>query len=102
MPEMDGFELAELMRGSERTRDVPIIFITAGSRDQHRVFKGYESGAVDFLYKPIDPHGSCEQGRRLLRAASAAPRAIARRCSSSTRCSWASSGTICATRSARS
>ena len=56
MPEMDGFELAELMRGSERTRDVPIIFVTAGARDQHRLFKGYDSGAVDFLYKPIDPH----------------------------------------------
>ncbi len=50
------FELAELMRGSERTRQVPIIFITAGTRDQHRVFKGYESGAVDFLFKPIEPH----------------------------------------------
>jgi signal transduction histidine kinase len=56
MPEMDGFELAELMRGSERTRQVPIIFITAGARDQHRVFKGYESGAVDFLFKPIEAH----------------------------------------------
>jgi signal transduction histidine kinase len=56
MPEMDGFELAELMRGSERTRQVPIIFITAGARDQHRVFQGYESGAVDFLFKPIEPH----------------------------------------------
>ncbi|MFL6600281.1 MAG: ATP-binding protein [Steroidobacteraceae bacterium] len=56
MPEMDGFELAELMRGSERTRQVPIIFVTAGGRDQHRVFKGYESGAVDFLFKPIEPH----------------------------------------------
>jgi two-component system sensor histidine kinase/response regulator len=56
MPEMDGFELAELMRGMERTKRVPIIFITAGARDPHRVFKGYESGAVDFLYKPIDPH----------------------------------------------
>jgi signal transduction histidine kinase len=56
MPEIDGFELAELMRGSERTRQVPIIFITAGTRDQHRVFKGYESGAVDFLFKPIEPH----------------------------------------------
>lgn len=55
MPEMDGFELAELMRGSERTHDVPLIFVTAGTRDQHRVFKGYERGAVDFLYKPIDP-----------------------------------------------
>jgi two-component system sensor histidine kinase/response regulator len=56
MPEMDGFELAELMRGSERTRHVPIVFITAGAHDQHRLFKGYESGAVDFLYKPIDAH----------------------------------------------
>jgi two-component system, sensor histidine kinase and response regulator len=56
MPEMDGFELAELMRGSERTRHVPIIFVTAGVRDQYRLFKGYETGAVDFLYKPIDPH----------------------------------------------
>jgi two-component system sensor histidine kinase/response regulator len=56
MPEMDGFELAELMRGSDRTRDVPIIFVTAGVRDHYRVFKGYETGAVDFLHKPIDPH----------------------------------------------
>jgi two-component system sensor histidine kinase/response regulator len=55
MPEMDGFELAELMRGAERTRHVPIIFITAGTRDQHRVFKGYDAGAVDFLYKPLEP-----------------------------------------------
>ena len=54
MPEMNGLELAELMRGSERTRHVPIILVTAGTRDQHHLFKGYESGAVDFLYKPID------------------------------------------------
>ena len=55
MPEMDGFELAELMRGTERTRHVPIIFVTAGAHEQHRLFQGYELGAVDFLYKPIDP-----------------------------------------------
>ena len=55
MPEMDGFELAELMRGSERTRHVPLIFVTAGARDQYRVFKGYDTGAVDFLFKPIEP-----------------------------------------------
>src|SRR5882757_5017857 len=56
MPDMDGFELAELMRGSERTRQVPIIFVTAGTRDQYRLFKGYDTGAVDFLHKPIEPH----------------------------------------------
>jgi two-component system, sensor histidine kinase and response regulator len=56
MPAMDGFELAELMRGAERSRNVPIIFLTAGARDPQRVFKGYESGAVDFLFKPIEPH----------------------------------------------
>jgi len=56
MPDVDGFELAELMRGSERTRHVPIIFVTAGARDQQRYFKGYELGAVDFLYKPVDPN----------------------------------------------
>jgi len=56
MPGLDGFGLAELMRGAERTRHVPIIFVTAGARDQHRVFKGYESGAVDFLFKPIESH----------------------------------------------
>lgn len=55
MPDMDGFELAELMRGTERTKHVPIIFVTAGTRDQHRVFKGYDAGAVDFLYKPLEP-----------------------------------------------
>ncbi len=55
MPVMDGFELAELMRGTLRTRTVPIIFLTAGSADQQRRFRGYEAGAVDFLGKPIEP-----------------------------------------------
>lgn len=56
MPDMNGFELAELIRGSERTRHIPLIFITAGTREQNWQFRGYESGAVDFLYKPVDPH----------------------------------------------
>ena len=56
MPGMDGFELAELMRGSERTKHVPIVFVTAGAHDRKRQFRGYDSGAVDFLYKPIEPH----------------------------------------------
>lgn len=55
MPGMDGFELAELMRGTERTKHVPIIFLTAGSPDRARLFQGYDAGAVDFLFKPIDP-----------------------------------------------
>jgi signal transduction histidine kinase len=55
MPGMDGFELAELMRGIERTKVVPIIFLTAGTSDQQRRFRGYEAGAVDFLQKPIEP-----------------------------------------------
>jgi two-component system, sensor histidine kinase and response regulator len=56
MPEMDGFQLAEMMRSVERTRDVPIIFVTAGGTDRNRQFRGYESGAVDFLFKPIEAH----------------------------------------------
>ncbi len=55
MPEMDGFELAKRMRGSVRTKVIPIIFITANSIDQWSVFKGYEVGAVDYLLKPIEP-----------------------------------------------
>lgn len=54
MPVMDGFELAELMRGAERTRHVPIIFLTAGAPESAPQFRGYEAGAVDFLYKPLD------------------------------------------------
>ncbi len=55
MPEMDGFQLAEIMRDSEQGRQIPIIFVTAGLHDQGRIFRGYESGAVDFLVKPIEP-----------------------------------------------
>ena len=55
MPKMDGFELAELMRGTEKTRRVPIIFLTAGGNDWGRRFRGYEMGAVDFLQKPFEP-----------------------------------------------
>lgn len=56
MPGMDGFELAALMRGTERTRGVPIIFLTAVATDERRKFRGYEAGAVDYLLKPIDSH----------------------------------------------
>lgn len=54
MPHTDGFQLAELVRGSERTRRIPLIFLTAAARDPQRTFRGYEAGAVDFLHKPLD------------------------------------------------
>lgn len=56
MPEMNGFELAEIIRSRERTRHIPLIFITAGARNADWQFKGYENGAVDFLYKPVQPY----------------------------------------------
>lgn len=54
MPGMNGFELAELMRSTERTRHIPIVFVSAVGRETNFAFRGYESGAVDFLYKPLD------------------------------------------------
>ncbi|MBB2885984.1 MULTISPECIES: hybrid sensor histidine kinase/response regulator [Pseudomonas] len=56
MPGMNGFELAELMRGTEKTKSIPIVFVSAAGRDLNYAFKGYESGAVDFLHKPLDVH----------------------------------------------
>ncbi|KJZ64229.1 hybrid sensor histidine kinase/response regulator [Pseudomonas fluorescens] len=56
MPGMNGFELAELMRGTEKTKNIPIVFVSAAGRELNYAFKGYESGAVDFLYKPLDIH----------------------------------------------
>lgn len=54
MPGMDGFQLAEFMRGAEVSRHVPIIFLTASTADRQRRFRGYEAGAVDFLQKPVE------------------------------------------------
>ncbi|ROL96986.1 hybrid sensor histidine kinase/response regulator [Pseudomonas protegens] len=56
MPGMNGFELAELMRGTEKTKHIPIVFVSAAGRELNYAFKGYESGAVDFLHKPLDIH----------------------------------------------
>lgn len=55
MPDMDGFEVARLMRGSQRTHLTPIIFLTANEQSQDAVIKGYANGAVDYLFKPFDP-----------------------------------------------
>jgi PAS domain S-box-containing protein len=53
MPEMDGFETATLIRQRDRSRDTPIIFLTALSRSETNVFRGYELGAVDYIFKPF-------------------------------------------------
>ena len=55
MPGLNGFELAELIRERESTQHTPIIFISATSRDEQYVFKGYSLGAVDYLTKPVEP-----------------------------------------------
>ncbi len=55
MPDMDGFEVARLLKQNDLFKYIPIIFVTAVSREQHQVFKGYECGAVDYLFKPIFP-----------------------------------------------
>ncbi len=55
MPGLDGFETAELIRGRERTRAIPIIFVTAISKEPHHVFRGYGTGAVDYIFKPYEP-----------------------------------------------
>jgi signal transduction histidine kinase len=53
MPDMNGFELAQVMRSATRSRDIPIIFVTASQSDNQHIFEGYEHGAVDFLLKPL-------------------------------------------------
>src|SRR5579859_3443715 len=54
MPEMDGFQTAELIRARKRSRHTPILFLTGYKSDEH-LFRGYDLGAVDFLFKPIVP-----------------------------------------------
>jgi CheY-like chemotaxis protein len=55
MPGMDGFQTAEHIKQRERTRHIPIIFLTAVQYDTHLAFRGYQAGAVDYLTKPFDP-----------------------------------------------
>nr|WP_314628144.1 hybrid sensor histidine kinase/response regulator [uncultured Noviherbaspirillum sp.] len=55
MPNMNGFELAELVRGNPQTRHIPLIFLTAAINEPQRSFRGYQAGAVDFLHKPVEP-----------------------------------------------
>lgn len=55
MPGMDGYETAELMREREQSRDTPIIFLTAINKEDAHLLKGYDTGAVDFVFKPVEP-----------------------------------------------
>src|SRR5271154_6295623 len=54
MPDMDGFQTAELIRSRRRSRHTPILFLTGYKNEEH-LFRGYDLGAVDFLFKPIVP-----------------------------------------------
>jgi len=56
MPEMDGFEFASMLKANPRTRDILIIFVTAISKESKYAVKGFTAGAVDYLYKPLDPY----------------------------------------------
>ncbi|MBC8440411.1 MAG: response regulator [Deltaproteobacteria bacterium] len=55
MPEMDGYELAEWLRSEQKTKELPIIFVSAVYSSDYHVFKGYDAGAVDFMVKPFNP-----------------------------------------------
>jgi DNA-binding response OmpR family regulator len=55
MPNLDGFETAALIYQREKLRHIPIIFITAHNYNDENIFKGYRTGAVDYIYKPINP-----------------------------------------------
>jgi signal transduction histidine kinase len=77
MPDLDGFEVAALIRGRRDSRHIPIIFVTAGATHEGQVFQGYEAGAVDYLCKPFDPkilcgkvkvHVELDYARRCLKA----------------------------------
>lgn len=55
MPGIDGFETAQLIRGSQRTKHIPIIFVSAISKEEQNICRGYEAGAIDFMHKPVNP-----------------------------------------------
>lgn len=55
MPDMDGFEVAQILKSNHRTRNIPLIFVSATRTEQHAILKGFEEGAIDYLLKPLDP-----------------------------------------------
>lgn len=63
MPGLNGYETAALIRERPKTRDIPIIFITAVNKSEEDVEKGYSVGAVDYIIKPFDPDSSRRKWR---------------------------------------
>jgi diguanylate cyclase (GGDEF)-like protein/PAS domain S-box-containing protein len=59
MPGMDGFETARLIKGRKRSREIPIIFVTAINKEAEHVYSGYEAGAIDYIFKPLDSLTIC-------------------------------------------
>lgn len=55
MPGMDGFEVVEILAGNNRTKDIPVIFLSAINKEKKYISKGYETGGVDYITKPVDP-----------------------------------------------
>jgi PAS domain S-box-containing protein len=55
MPDMDGFEVAQILQTNKRTRDIPLVFATAENKEHKFMMKGYDEGAFDYLFKPLDP-----------------------------------------------
>src|SRR5688572_6935434 len=54
MPDMDGFEVAKILKSNKKTKDISIIFATAEKKEYQSILKGFEEGAVDYLFKPLD------------------------------------------------
>lgn len=55
MPDMDGFEVAQILKSSRRTRKTPVLFVTALNKERHYMIRGLDEGAIDYLFKPLDP-----------------------------------------------
>ncbi|GAB3821022.1 hypothetical protein GCM10028895_22330 [Pontibacter rugosus] len=56
MPDMNGYEVAQYLRNTSKTKDIPVIFVTAISEQSSHMVEGFEAGAVDFLFKPLHPY----------------------------------------------
>jgi PAS domain S-box-containing protein len=56
MPDMDGFEVAQILKSNKKTKDIPIIFASAEKKEHASILKGFDEGAIDYLFKPLDPH----------------------------------------------